>query len=52
MDIPNASPGLYNVDLAPAKRRNWGAFSIFNVWTSDVHSSTRRRTGSATPGSS
>jgi NCS1 family nucleobase:cation symporter-1 len=38
MDIPNASPGLYNEDLAPAKERRWGAFSIFNVWTSDVHS--------------
>ena len=38
MDIPNASPGLYNEDLAPAKDRRWGAFSIFNVWTSDVHS--------------
>ncbi len=38
MAIPNASPGLYNEDLAPAERRNWGAFSIFNVWTSDVHS--------------
>lgn len=38
MDIPNASPSLYNEDLAPAKVRNWGPFSIFNVWTSDVHS--------------
>src|SRR5882672_1740310 len=38
MDIPNASPGLYNEDLAPATDRHWGAFSIFNVWTSDVHS--------------
>jgi NCS1 family nucleobase:cation symporter-1 len=36
--IPNASPSLYNEDLAPAKERNWGPFSIFNVWTSDVHS--------------
>ncbi|MDQ6434958.1 NCS1 family nucleobase:cation symporter-1 [Mesorhizobium sp. LHD-90] len=35
---PNASPLLYNEDLAPAKERNWGPFSIFNVWTSDVHS--------------
>ncbi len=35
---PGASPKLYNEDLAPAKVRNWGAFSIFNVWTSDVHS--------------
>jgi len=38
MDIRNPSPGLYNEDLAPAKDRRWGAFSIFNVWTSDVHS--------------
>ena len=38
MTIPGASPDLYNEDLAPAKERNWGAFSIFNVWTSDVHS--------------
>ena len=32
------SPRLYNQDLAPATERKWGAFSIFNVWTSDVHS--------------
>ncbi len=38
MSIPGASPALYNEDLAPAKVRNWGPFSIFNVWTSDVHS--------------
>ena len=38
MDIRNPSPGLYNEDLAPTKDRRWGAFSIFNVWTSDVHS--------------
>ncbi|TBR72911.1 MAG: nitrate reductase [Burkholderiaceae bacterium] len=38
MDIHNPSPGLYNEDLAPARDRRWGAFSIFNVWTSDVHS--------------
>jgi len=38
MDVRNPSPDLYNEDLAPAKERNWGAFSIFNVWTSDVHS--------------
>lgn len=30
--------GPVNEDLAPAKVRNWGPFSIFNVWTSDVHS--------------
>ncbi len=38
MTISNASPSLYNEDLAPATERKWGAFSIFNVWTSDVHS--------------
>lgn len=38
MDIRNPSSSLYNEDLAPAKDRHWGAFSIFNVWTSDVHS--------------
>lgn len=38
MRIEGASPGLYNEDLAPAEDRRWGAFSIFNVWTSDVHS--------------
>jgi nucleobase:cation symporter-1, NCS1 family len=32
------SARLYNEDLAPATERNWGAFSVFNVWTSDVHS--------------
>ena len=38
MDIRSPSPNLYNEDLAPAKERHWGTFSIFNVWTSDVHS--------------
>ncbi len=38
MEIRNPSPDLYNEDLAPARERKWGAFSIFNVWTSDVHS--------------
>ena len=38
MAVENPSPSLYNEDLAPAKERKWGAFSIFNVWTSDVHS--------------
>ncbi|AXC48721.1 nitrate reductase [Paracoccus suum] len=37
-NIPDASPSLINEDLAPATERRWGAFSIFNVWTSDVHS--------------
>jgi NCS1 family nucleobase:cation symporter-1 len=36
--MQNTSSRLYNEDLAPAKVRNWGAFSLFNVWTSDVHS--------------
>jgi NCS1 family nucleobase:cation symporter-1 len=38
MKVSNPSPSLYNEDLAPATERKWGAFSIFNVWTSDVHS--------------
>lgn len=38
MALENPSPALYNEDLAPAEERRWGAFSIFNVWTSDVHS--------------
>ena len=38
MQLQNPSPALYNPDLAPAQERRWGAFSIFNVWTSDVHS--------------
>ncbi|NKB78377.1 hypothetical protein HED49_01065 [Ochrobactrum daejeonense] len=38
MTAKNPSPSLYNEDLAPAEERKWGAFSIFNVWTSDVHS--------------
>ena len=38
MEIRNPSPALWNEDLAPAKDRRWGVFSIFNVWTSDVHS--------------
>ncbi len=38
MKLINPSAWLYNEDLAPAAERKWGAFSIFNVWTSDVHS--------------
>ena len=38
MQLTNPSPSLHNEDLAPATERKWGAFSIFNVWTSDVHS--------------
>jgi len=31
---------LYNKDLAPTdkKKKNWGAFEIFNVWANDVQS--------------
>jgi nucleobase:cation symporter-1, NCS1 family len=28
---------LYNEDLAPAKERRWGSYSIFALWMSDVH---------------
>jgi cytosine/uracil/thiamine/allantoin permease len=28
MRAPNASPSLYNEDLAPAVERRWGTFSI------------------------
>jgi len=38
LDGTKVSERLYNEDLAPAKERRWGAFSVFNVWTSDVHS--------------
>ena len=38
MQATHPSPSLHNEDLAPATERKWGAFSIFNVWTSDVHS--------------
>ena len=31
------SDRLYNEDLAPAKERKWGAYSIFALWMSDVH---------------
>lgn len=36
--LKNVTPELYNEDLAPATERRWGVFSVFNVWTSDVHS--------------
>src|SRR3954463_14013827 len=32
------SPRLHNEDLAPAKERNWGTYSLFAMWMSDVHS--------------
>jgi nucleobase:cation symporter-1, NCS1 family len=38
--IAGADPKLYNHDLAPTapEGRTWGAFSIFAMWMSDVHS--------------
>ncbi len=38
--ITGAHPKLYNRDLAPTapEGRSWGAFSIFAMWMSDVHS--------------
>ena len=38
--ITGAHPKLYNHDLAPTARegKTWGAFSIFAMWMSDVHS--------------
>lgn len=32
------SDRLYNEDLAPLKERTWGAYQIFAMWMSDVHS--------------
>ena len=31
------SDRLYNEDLAPAKERKWGVYSLFALWMSDVH---------------
>ncbi len=38
--ITGAHPKLYNHDLAPTapEARTWGAFSLFAMWMSDVHS--------------
>ena len=38
--ITGAHPKLYNHDLAPTapEGRTWGAFSLFAMWMSDVHS--------------
>lgn len=38
--VTGAHPQLYNHDLAPTapSGRTWGAFSIFAMWMSDVHS--------------
>jgi NCS1 family nucleobase:cation symporter-1 len=32
------SPSLYNEDLAPSTKRDWGMYSLFCMWMSDVHS--------------
>jgi NCS1 family nucleobase:cation symporter-1 len=38
--VTGAHPRLYNHDLAPTapEGKNWGVFSIFAMWMSDVHS--------------
>jgi nucleobase:cation symporter-1, NCS1 family len=36
--ITDSSPRLINEDLAPAENRNWGLYSLFAMWMSDVHS--------------
>src|SRR5438309_321741 len=38
--VPGADPRLSNQDLAPTapEGRTWGAFSVFAMWMSDVHS--------------
>jgi NCS1 family nucleobase:cation symporter-1 len=38
--IAHGDPQLYNADLAPLphRRRTWGAFEIFNVWSNDIQS--------------
>ncbi|WP_017541335.1 NCS1 family nucleobase:cation symporter-1 [Nocardiopsis halophila] len=38
--VPGADPALYNDDIAPLpqKKRTWGTFEIFNVWSNDIQS--------------
>jgi NCS1 family nucleobase:cation symporter-1 len=38
--LPQADPKLYNADLAPTapQARTWGAYDVFSMWMSDVHS--------------
>lgn len=40
LPVSGADPKLYNHDLAPTapEGRTWGAFSLFAMWMSDVHS--------------
>lgn len=35
---PGADPTLWNADLAPATTRDWGVYSLFCMWMSDIHS--------------
>ena len=35
---PQSLPCALQRGSGPGQERNWGIFSIFNVWTSDVHS--------------
>ncbi|MNZ48654.1 putative allantoin permease [compost metagenome] len=37
--LPQLSPRLYSADLAPtrAEGRRWGRYSLFALWTNDVH---------------
>ncbi|MFD7921657.1 NCS1 family nucleobase:cation symporter-1 [Streptomyces sp. NPDC059740] len=30
-------PRLFNADLAPTRKRNWGTYSVFALWMSDTH---------------
>lgn len=34
------SAKLYNEDLAPTKKRNWGIYNFFAMWMQDIHSIT------------
>lgn len=36
--VPGSNPNLWNDDLAPARARNWGFYSLFAMWMSDIHS--------------
>jgi NCS1 family nucleobase:cation symporter-1 len=35
--MASASSRLYNDDLAPARERTWGTYSIFALWMADTH---------------
>ena len=38
IEIPDVTPRLINEDLAPARARKWGFYSLFAMWMSDIHS--------------